>query len=190
MKKFNFSMILILSTIIVFACQSTKDSLDEIKSFMPDNKYFKADIVSLHFVIETSELSRVETVFNNMISKNGLPVDATGCKDGVHIGESPYDAFDYKHVVKLEIKDEKIVSVDYNEIKKGGIGKQEDEEYNEEMSTTGTSPAIAYPIMEKQLLEKQNYLNVDAVSGASYSLYRFRFAVTVALIKAILTNNS
>jgi major membrane immunogen (membrane-anchored lipoprotein) len=56
------------------------------------------------------------------------------------------------------------------------------------MSVTGTSPQIAYPRYEKQLLETQNLLEVDAVSGATYSLYRLRYAITIALIKAKLAN--
>ena len=113
-----------------------------------------------------------------------LPVDASGCKDGIYTGESPYDAYDYKHIVKIQIKDAKIVAVDYNEVHRSGIGKQEDEAYGREMSVTGTTPAEAYPAMEKQLLERQNMMAVDAVTGASYSLYRFRYALAVALIKA------
>jgi len=54
------------------------------------------------------------------------------------------------------------------------------------MSVTGTTPAIAYPIMEEALLSTQNMMEVDAVSGASYSLHRFRFAVTLALMQASL----
>jgi major membrane immunogen (membrane-anchored lipoprotein) len=54
------------------------------------------------------------------------------------------------------------------------------------MSITGTTPAIAYPILEQKLLSTQDILKVDAVSGASYSLYRFRYAVTIALMKANL----
>jgi len=68
---------------------------------------------------------------------------AKGCEDGEYTGESPYDAYDYKHVVKIKIKDEQIIAVDYNEILKAGIGKQEDEAYCEKMSVTGTTPAIA-----------------------------------------------
>ena len=71
-------------------------------------------------------------------------------------------------------------------MKKDGHGKQEDVEYCEEMSVTGTTPAIAYPIMEEMLLAEQNMMQVDAVSGATYSLYRFRLAVTVALMQAYL----
>ena len=54
------------------------------------------------------------------------------------------------------------------------------------MSVTGTTPAIAYPVMEKMLLSTQDMMQVDGVSGATYSLYRFRFAVTVALMHAYL----
>jgi major membrane immunogen (membrane-anchored lipoprotein) len=57
---------------------------------------------------------------------------------------------------------------------------------NEEMSITGTTPAQAYPQMKQQLLERQNSIEVDAVSGATYSLYRFRYALAVALMKARL----
>ena len=69
------------------------------------------------------------------------------------------------------------------------MGKQEDEAYCEQMSITGTTPAIAYPNMEEQLVSKQNILDVDSVSGASYSLYRFRYAVTIALMKASIIEN-
>lgn len=56
------------------------------------------------------------------------------------------------------------------------------------MSRIGTTPKIAYPILEKQLIEKQDVLKIDAVTGATYSLYRFRYAVIIALIKAKLTS--
>jgi len=77
------------------------------------------------------------------------------------------------------------------EIYKGtGHGKQENAEYNKEMSVTGTTPEKAYPLIEKQLLVKQDMTKVDAASGASYSLYRFRYAVTVALMKARLAKEN
>jgi len=54
------------------------------------------------------------------------------------------------------------------------------------MSVSGTNPAIAYPNMERQLINKQNLEKLDAVSGATYSLYRFRYAGIMALIQAQL----
>jgi major membrane immunogen (membrane-anchored lipoprotein) len=172
--------------LIINSCTSTADPLDAVKPFQPEDKYFKSALVTLHFVIETSPIPEVDTLFAQLREMYALPVDARGAKDGTFTGASPYDAFDYSHVVSIKIKDEQIVSVDYNEVNKEGVGKQEDEPYNEEMSVTGTTPAIAYPIMEEQFLETQNLLEVDAVSGASYSLQRFRYALTVALIKARL----
>ncbi len=187
MKKLFVPIIFIL---LVISCNAPNDSLDLIKEFQPENKYFKAGLVNLHFIIETSEIDEVNTTFNQMIKNQKFPVDAKACKDGIYKGESPYDAFDYKHVVILEIVDEKIITVDYNEVNKKGKGKKEDDKYNEEMSVTGTTPAEAYPEYEKQLIKEQNMLEVDAISGASYSLYRFRYAVTVALMQAIIANKN
>ena len=48
----------------------------------------------------------------------------------------------------------------------------------------GKEIVIAYPAMEEMLLTTQDITKVDGVSGASYSRYRFRYAVTVALMKA------
>ncbi len=161
-------------------------SLDNIKAFKPDDKYFKSALVSLHFMMETSPVGEVDTIFNQLIQMYGLPLSAEGAKDGSFKGISPYDAFDYRHEVLIEIKDGKIIAIDYNEVKKDGHGKQEDEEYCEEMSVSGTTPAIAYPHMEEMLLSTQNMMQVDGVSGATYSLYRFRYAVTLALMQAYI----
>jgi major membrane immunogen (membrane-anchored lipoprotein) len=168
------------------SCNCTEDSLDEIKAFKPDDKYFKSSLVALHFMMETSPVAEVDTLFQQLIQLYELPVKAEGAKDGSYIGSTPYDAFDYRHEVKIKILNGKIVEVDYNEVKKDGRGKQEDEEYCEEMSVSGTTPAIAYPLMEEMLLTTQNMMEVDAVSGASYSLQRFRLAMTIALMKAII----
>ena len=137
-------------------------------------------------MMETSPVAEVDTFFQQLINMYGLPVSAEDAKDGTYIGATPYDAFDYRHEVLIKIQDGKIVELDYNEVKKDGHGKQEDEEYCEEMSVTGTTPAIAYPLMEEMLLATQNMMEVDAVSGASYSLQRFRLAMTIALMKAII----
>ncbi|HUX59644.1 MAG TPA: hypothetical protein VMV47_19405 [Bacteroidales bacterium] len=182
--KVLLSFLTVIFIFLITSCREQPDSLDEIKLFHPDDKYFKSSMVSLHFIIETSSIDRVDSIFYQMINQYDLPVDAKGAKDGTYKGESPYDAFDYKHIVEMEIKDEKIVSLDYNEIHKNGIGKEEDESYCKEMSVTGTSPDIAYPLMEAEMLEKQNTMKVSAVSGATYSLYRFRYAITVALMKS------
>jgi major membrane immunogen (membrane-anchored lipoprotein) len=182
--KRKLCALLILFNFITPACREAQDDLDLVKQFKPDDKYFKASLVSLHFVIETSSISRVNQTFSQLIEDQDLPTNAQGCPDGTYTGESPFDAYDYKHRVKIKIKNETIISVDYNEIKKDGLGKQEDEEYCREMSVTGTTPAIAYTNLESQLADKQDIWKVDAISGATYSLYRFRYVVMIALMKA------
>ncbi len=183
------SILLFIPLMVLASCNSCScedSSLDNIKAFKPDDKYFKSALVSLHFMMETSPVGEVDTIFNQLIQMYGLPLSAEGAKDGSFKGISPYDAFDYRHEVLIEIKDGKIIAIDYNEVKKDGHGKQEDEEYCEEMSVSGTTPAIAYPHMEEMLLSTQNMMQVDGVSGATYSLYRFRYAVTLALMQAYI----
>lgn len=175
---------------ILISCSPQPDDLESVKAFEKNNKYFKAGLKSLHFIIETSPIEEVDSVFNAFVERHNIPVDAEGCADGIYTGRSPEDAYDYAHSVTIEIKNEKIISIDYNEIKEMNKGKEEDKAYNEEMSVTGTSPSIAYPMMENQMLDKQNMNSIDAVSGATYSLYRFRYAVMIALMKARIKNNS
>ena len=181
-------LLAITAMFLIVSCNQLQEDLDNVKAYKHENKYFKAGLKSLHFIIETSPIAEVDSVFNLFLQRNDIPIDATGCPNGIYTGESPYDAYDYKHVITIQIENEKIISVDYNEINKSDIGKEEDLDYNEEMKVSGTSPSIAYPKMEKQLLEVQNMNKVDAVSGATYSLYRFRYALAIALMKARLNN--
>ena len=186
-----FSLILLLGILFsgVSLAQDCKEdgSLDELKAYMPGNKYFKTGFKGLHFVLETHPINETDTLFWRLINAYDLPVSTLRAADGTYTGESPYDQFDYKHVVEITIEDQIIIAVNYNEVHKDGSDKKSDKEYNEQMSATGTSPAIAYPEMEKQLVEKQEMWEVDATSGATYSLYRFRYAVTLALMKAEMT---
>jgi len=181
----SFSILVFLFT----SCTTTQDPLDKISGFKPEDKYFVATMKGLHFIIESSSIERVDSVFQQVIEAYGLPVNATGIRDGVYSGESPPDAYDYRHVISIEIENGEIISADYDELLGSGKGKQGDVAYNEQMSISGTTPAVAYPILEKQLIEKQNMMAVDAVSGATYSLYRFRYALTVALMNAISSGN-
>ena len=135
--------------------------------------------------IERHHISNVKTVFDFFVDLISVPLTPKGCKDGTFKGESILDDYKYKHVISLTIKDEKIVSIDYDEVKKDGTGKRNNKKYCEEMKKgTGVSPAEAYPQYEQRLLEHQDISKVDAVSGASYSLYRFRTSAIRALIEA------
>ncbi|MDZ7776871.1 MAG: FMN-binding protein [Bacteroidales bacterium] len=46
----------------------------------------------------------------------------------------------------------------------------------------GSAPALAYDKYEKRLLDKQRFSDIDAVSGATYSLQRLKYAVWLAII--------
>jgi len=109
-------ILFVFISLCFLSCHKEQNPLEEIRPFGKNNKYFKAEMVNLHYLIETCDIPKVDTIFSQYIKGSSLPVDAKGCKDGVYIGESPYDAFDYKHSVRLKIENEKIVSVDYRDI--------------------------------------------------------------------------
>jgi major membrane immunogen (membrane-anchored lipoprotein) len=77
-----------------------------------------------------------------------------------------------------------MISIDYDEIHSDGHAKQYDEEYGKRMFRSGTTPAIAYPKYENQMIQAQDFNQVDAVSGASYSNYRFKLAILYAILNS------
>ena len=49
-------------SIKAYSQYANDDDMEMIKSFKPDDKYFKASLVALHFITETSPIERVDTV--------------------------------------------------------------------------------------------------------------------------------
>jgi len=143
------------------------------------------NLKKLHWIIERSPIPVVKEKFDEIIRETGLPQSANQLNDGKYYGESPYDDYGYKHIISFEVKDGRIDHIDYNEIKEDGHGKQEDAVYAKSMSASGTTPAIAYPIYEKQLSDKQQFDQLDAVTGATYSMYRFKLAVAYAILEKV-----
>ncbi|MFC2134391.1 hypothetical protein ACFLTH_07205 [Bacteroidota bacterium] len=190
-KYINALSITLFTLALIFTgCKENNDPLADLRNYEPGNIYFTAELNSLHFQIETRPVSEVDSIFSELLGRHDIPVTAEGLADGTFTGESPYDAYDYKHVVELTINNSKIISVDYDEIHRSGKGKERDAGYNEEMGVTGMNPEQAYPHYERSLGETQNMMDIDAISGASYSLYRFRYAVMVALMKAKLKKDA
>lgn len=184
MKYFKIILCLIILVFLSKGCISHTDDLDKIKQYHPDKKYFKAGMKNLFFRIETNETFMVDSTMKQFFDKYEIPTNASGCADGVYSAESPYDAFDYKHIITIQIQNESIITVNYDEVSKNNAGKRTDKKYNQEMSRGGASLEDAYPFMEKELLLKQDIQDVDAVSGATYSLFRFRYVMGIALMKA------
>lgn len=151
----------------------------------PQSGSAKATLLEkIHWLIERSDMNTVRMQFDKICAENSLPSIVSGLKDGTYKGSSPVDDFGYRHEVVFAIKKGKMTSIDYDEIHTDGHAKEHDAEYCKQMLESGTTPAIAYPKYESQMLEKQNYNRVDGVSGASYSLYRFKLAILYAMLNS------
>ncbi|MBC8005314.1 MAG: hypothetical protein H7X84_07550 [Verrucomicrobia bacterium] len=138
----------------------------------------------MHWLIERSDMNTVRTQFDKICAENSLPSIVSGLKDGTYKGSTPVDDFGYRHEVVFEMKKGKMISIDYDEIHTDGHAKQGDAEYGKQMLESGTTPAIAYPKYESQMLERQDYNQVDAVTGASYSLYRLKLSILYAMLNS------
>jgi len=151
-----------------------------IYSGKPDPRKL-AVLEKLHWTIERSDMAKVRKEFQEICNSNRFPSLVSGLKDGIYKGATPDDDYGYRHEIVFEMKNGKMISVDYDEIHQDGHAKQPDQEYGKRMMKSGTSPAIAYVSYENQMLEMQDFNKVDAVTGASYSLYRFRLAILYAI---------
>ncbi len=185
MKK---TIIFLSLLMMLTACDQkpVEDSLEVARRFKPYNKDFKPIFKTIFFMMESQSPSYVDSIYERYAHVYKFPKNAAGCKDGIYTGESPRDAYDYFHRVTISIKDEKIASIDYDEISADGIGKEKDESYNNLVDPHGAKPADVFPVYEKEMIEKQDYMKVDGITGATYSLFRFRYALTIALMKARL----
>ncbi|HPR85529.1 MAG TPA: hypothetical protein PLG33_05730 [Prolixibacteraceae bacterium] len=144
----------------------------------------QAVLEKIHWIIERSDVKKMREAFKQICDENHFASLVLGLKDGTYKGSSPADDYGYRHEVTFEMKGGKMISIDYDEINAEGHAKQSNKEYCEAMKESGTTPAIAYPSYEKQMLEKQDFNKIDAVSGASYSDYRFRLAILYAILNS------
>lgn len=143
------------------------------------------DFMIMHYAIERQDADSANKFLTYYIRKFDLPVDAQKLSDGEFYGESLADDYGYKHTAKITIQNGKIVSIEYDEIK-NGHSKQTDTAYCSQMNAhqPKSAPSLTYPAYEKALLDSQNLMKIDAITGATYSLYRFRYAVIQAFMKA------
>lgn len=167
--------ILILFMFIVLKAFSQNQSSDKQKAQI---------LEKIHWLIERSDMNTVRAQFSQICADNSLPSIVSGLKDGTYKGSTPADDFGYRHEVVFEMKKGKMIFIDYDEIHTDGHTKQHDPEYCRRMLENGTTPAIAYPKYESWMMETQDYNRIDAVSGASYSLYRFKLAILYAMLNS------
>ena len=104
--------------------------------------------------------------------------------DNVVVAEDDFDSHGWKGKIAITFDGDNISKVDFDEINKDGDRKSKDEAYAENMKpASGITPAEAYVQLEKQLVEKQEVSDVDAVSGATSSSERFIDLAKEALSK-------
>src|SRR5665648_1276355 len=128
-------------------------------------KASEVDWENLHWMIERSSVDKVQEDFELFVRNNALGTSALNCKNGKFFGLTPPDDYGFMHLVYLEINQGKIIDLHYDELKANGKNKRNNIDYNKEMLKSGTSPSIAYPIYEKELIKNQDYMKVDAVTG-------------------------
>ena len=170
MKRF-FALVAI-SWIFLWGCET------------PQQKAQSEDFNMMNLMIERSRVDTVNKYLRYFIDKYSLPVTPENMEDGLYMGISPKDDFGYEHAIIMDIRDGKIVEVSYDEYK-DGHSKTADSAYGAEMNKhrEASAPALTYPAYEQQLLEKQDLFEMDAISGATYSMYRLWFVATQALEK-------
>ncbi len=107
---------------------------------------------------------------------NAQRKDGMAWRDGVFKGQSPRAEGEEYGTVELEIKDGKIIRVNYDEFSAGGAPKDESYPYQLALSAQRT--------LEKRLVETQDPKQVDNVSGATATWRKFKEASLAALEKA------
>jgi len=169
MKKM---LILALGFIFAISCVNQKNEVDA------------KTLMVMHKLIERSHPDTVDKYLDYYAGKYQLPVEFSKLADGKYHGESPYDDYMYKHIVSFTVENSKLSEIEYDEVHEDGHSKKSDSVYNAEMNNNayGSAPRVTYDNYEKQLLEHQNFKDVDAISGATYSKYRLKYAFWRAVL--------
>lgn len=108
-----------------------------------------------------------------------------GMKNGYYTAEMKEYDYGWKEYVCIFVKNDKIVSVEFNAKDPSGFIKAWDNAYMENMKTvSGTYPNEYTRLYGTRLLESQDIEAVDAVSGATSSGEHFYKLVNAAMEQA------
>ena len=119
------------------------------------------------------------------ISSGKIKKDPKGLADGVYVGITPLDHYEYECRIILKVENEKIVSVDYNETRHGEReGKKESKVYSHS-SAVPTHLSNVYKKYENELISEQSIEDLDGFTGASMTKSRFQMAFAYALDKSL-----
>jgi len=96
-------------------------------------------------------------------------------QDGTYtLEEQDYDENGWRIVFSLTVDDGKISKSDFNYVNENGDLKSEDEAYQKKMKeVSGVGPKEYIPDLNEQLVEKQDPMLVDVVTGATHSSEKF-----------------
>lgn len=168
-----YLVIVVALSLLFSSCKSSSDQ--------PDNE----ELMVMHKLIERSHPDTVGKYLTYYGHKYKLPDAFGNIEDGSYHGASPYDDYDYLHMVDFTIEDGLLTAISYDEVHRDGHSKKSDSTYNAEMNNNvyGSAPAMAYDKYESRLLENQNFTDIDAISGATYSKYRLKYAVWRAVLQ-------
>lgn len=165
-------VILALGLLFIYSCSNTEKDIDT------------ETLMVMHKLIERSHPDTVDKYLDYYAERYQLPTDFKALPDGKYYGESPYDDYKYKHIVNFTIEDGRLSEIEYDEVHEDGHSKTADSSYNADMNDNvyGSAPRLTYDNYEKQLLENQDFKKVDAISGATYSKYRLKYAFWRAVL--------
>lgn len=106
-------------------------------------------------------------------------------KDGYYTAEMSEFSHGWKEYVCIQVKDDTIVSAEFNAKDESGFIKAWDNEYMKNMgSMAGTYPNKYVREYVQQLMEEQKNLKVDMVAGASSSGGNFAKLVPAVIEQA------
>ncbi|HHW68541.1 FMN-binding protein [Defluviitalea raffinosedens] len=132
----------------------------------------------------TSGSNHFKEIVKKALAAGPVAADTTagGLKDGTYTAEGEYDERGWKPTISIEVKDGKIVAVDYDEVTEDGASKEADEAYNNNMKAkVNIGPADYFPQLEAALVEKQDADAVDTITGATHGSENFRALAKKAL---------
>lgn len=120
-----------------------------------------------------------------------LGIFTAGCseeetlKDGYYTAEMKDFSFGWKEFVTITVKNNKIEAVEYNAKNASGFIKSWDNAYMRNMnSVVGIYPNKYTREYANQLLQKQGYENIDAITGASESGENFKLLARAVVEQA------
>lgn len=112
--------------------------------------------------------------------------DADGLKDGYYTAEAAeFDDYGWKEYISIYVSSGRIVTVEYNAKNASGFVKSWDMNYMRTMNAvSGTYPNKYTREYAAELLNRQDYRGIDAISGATHSHDSFMVLAESVISKA------